>query len=94
MSDWRVEAACLNDPIPFDTPDPEDRGPTKAAREAEAKRICHEVCTVRLECLSDALPFETQGTAYNIRGGMTPDERKALLRNRTRKRKKALEAAA
>ena len=94
MSDWRVEAACLNNPIPFDTPDPEDRGPTKAAREGEAVRVCREVCNVRKECLDDALGFETQGTAYNIRGGMTPDERKALLRNRTRKRKKALEAAA
>lgn len=88
MSDWRDEAACVNDPIPFDTPDPEDKGATKHRREAQAVAVCMEKCKVRKECLDDALIHETQSTAYNIRGGKTPEERKAILRRRTRNKKK------
>ena len=87
MADWRDEAACINDPIPFDTPDPEDRGEEKRERERKARNVCRTKCNVRRECLDDALSFETQSTAYNIRGGKTPEERKAILRNRTRKKK-------
>lgn len=88
MLDWRVEAACLNDPLPFDTPDPEDKGSTKRRREAQALAVCLEKCNVRQECLDDALRMESQSTAYNIRGGKTPEERKAILRRRTRNKKK------
>lgn len=88
MLDWRVEAACLNDPIPFDDPDPNDRGPTKMKREADAKDVCLTLCNVRQDCLEDALKDETPSSAYNIRGGMSGDERKALLRKRTRERSK------
>lgn len=88
MSDWRDEAACLNDPIPFDDPEPSDRGPTKMKREAEAKEICFTVCNVREECLNDALKDETPSFAFNIRGGMTGDERRSLLRKQARERDK------
>lgn len=88
MSDWREEAACLNDPIPFDDPDPNDRGPTRMKREADAKEICHTRCYVREECLTEALKYETPSSAYNIRGGMSGDERKALLRKQARERDK------
>lgn len=88
MFDWRVEAVCLNDPIPFDDPEPMDRGPIKMRREALAKEICWGQCTVRLECLGDALRDESPSHAYNIRGGMTGDERKALLRKAARDRDK------
>lgn len=88
MSDWREEAACLNDPIPFDDPEPNDRGPVKMKREADAKEICHTKCYVREECLNEALKHETPSFAWNIRGGMTGDERKSLLRKRTRDRDK------
>lgn len=88
MSDWREEAACLNDPIPFDDPDPNDRGPTRMKREADAKGICHTKCYVREECLTEALKYETPSSAYNIRGGMTGDERKVILRKRAREKDK------
>lgn len=88
MSDWRDEAACLNDPIPFDDPDPNDRGPTKMKREADAKEICNTLCNVREECLNEALIHETPSSAYNIRGGMSGDERRSLLRKRARERDK------
>lgn len=86
MSDWRDEAACLNDPIPFDDPDPSDRGPIKAAREAAAKEVCWGKCNVRQECLSSALAHESPAHAYNIRGGMTGDERKEFLRKQAKER--------
>lgn len=88
MSDWRDEAACLNDPVPFDDPDPLDRGPTKAAREAQAKEICWSKCNVRIECLNDALKEESPSNAWHIRGGMSGDERKSLLRKQARERDK------
>lgn len=88
MSDWREEAACLNDPIPFDDPDPNDRGPTKMKREADAKEICHTRCYVREECLAEALKYETPSFAWNIRGGMTGDERKVILRKQAREKDK------
>lgn len=88
MTDWRDEARCLNEPILFDDPDddPTHRGAVKARREAQAKEICWGKCQVRLECLSEALRYETPGSAYNIRGGMTGDERKALLKKQARER--------
>lgn len=45
----------------------------------KAMSICAD-CPVRSECLDDALSRKTQ---YGIRGGMTADDRKALLQ-RTR----------
>lgn len=90
MSDWQHQARCVDNPALFDTPDPEDRGSAKLTRERAATSICLSQCPVRRQCLEASLMFETQSTAYNVRGGMTPDERKALLRNRTRNRKKEM----
>lgn len=90
MSDWRHEAACINDPIPFDDPEPVDRGPARLRREAQAVAVCLEKCHVRDECLEDALIHETTAMAFNIRGGKTPDQRKNLIRQRQRRRKKEM----
>lgn len=98
MYDWREEAWCLDDPYLWDTPDSYERGTAKRVREAEATNICNTKCPVVQECLADALSFETPGSAYNVRGGKTPDERKAILKEIARqrdienKRKKRLEA--
>lgn len=90
MADWRDEAACANDPIPFDDPEPLDQGSIRLRREAEARAICWNKCNVRMECLDDALKDESQSTAYNIRGGRTADERKSMLRGRVRRKKKEM----
>lgn len=57
-------------------------------READAKDVCLTLCNVREECLNDALKDETPSSAYNIRGGMSGDERKSLLRKRAREKDK------
>lgn len=55
----------------------------RIAREEEAKRICAR-CAVLIECRSDALAaIEPEPTG--VRGGLTPDERKAVARRRRRR---------
>jgi len=44
-----------------------------------ALRVC-AVCPVRAACLADAL--NRRDVAYGVLGGMTPNERKELLRER------------
>lgn len=82
---WRDNAECISDPEPFYTPDPEDRGATKLRREAIAKAACGR-CQVREKCLEWELEFETTAMAYHVYGGLGPDERKEILRNRRRQR--------
>lgn len=82
---WRDNAECINDPEPFYTPDPEDRGMVKVRREAIAKSICNR-CDVQEKCLEWELQFETTAMAYHVYGGKGPDERKEILRDRRRKR--------
>ncbi|MEJ8671913.1 WhiB family transcriptional regulator [Streptomyces sp. MS1.AVA.1] len=69
-TDWLEHAACkgLNDAM---YPDTNARGI------AEAKRICRP-CPVWRQCLLDAL--DTGDNQHGIRGGMRPDERRALAR--------------
>lgn len=104
MSDWRDEAACVDDWEPFDATEPEARadgsrlkGGEKALIEATAKSICYS-CSVKTTCLAEAFRTETPSTAYFVRGGMTSDERRSMLRRISRKRtedkKKADEEAA
>lgn len=64
---------------------PEEPTVVRIAREEDAKRICAR-CAVLLECravaLADATPTpETTG----VRGGLTPEERRAIARRRRRR---------
>lgn len=68
---WRVRAACRDaDPDLF-----------YANRHAQALALC-AACTVREECLEDALTREagTPSAVVGVRGGKTPGERRAMLR--------------
>lgn len=104
MSDWRDEAACLDNWAPFDATEFEVRPDgtrlkhgEKALIEATAKSICYS-CDVKTTCLAEALRHETPSTTFHVRAGLTADERKSILRRLSRKRtedkKKAEEGAA
>ena len=83
-TNWRSAAACLlADPdlfFPISSAGPAER------QIARAKTICAG-CQVRRECLEFAL---SQGLAYGIWGGTTPEDRQ---RDRRRKRRAAAAAA-
>lgn len=79
-NDWRPEAACRGlDPELFFSSDEIVNRQERLEREAEAKAVCTR-CTVRKECLSYALDA---GERYGIWGGLNPQERRALGRNRS-----------
>ena len=76
--DWQLDAACRGaDPDVFYHPDAE-RGPRRTAREEAAKALCAQ-CPVRAECLAHALEAREP---YGVWGGLTEDERGALLDSR------------
>jgi WhiB family redox-sensing transcriptional regulator len=79
---WQHRAACRGDDSTFFyAPGYFEKRSEKRAREAVAKAICAR-CPVRIECLEYALTVrETHGTW----GGLNEAERRALLRERTRK---------
>jgi WhiB family transcriptional regulator, redox-sensing transcriptional regulator len=83
-ANWRSAAACLlADPdlfFPISSSGPAERQITRA------KRICAG-CPVQQPCLEFAL---SQGLAYGIWGGTTPEDRQ---RDRRRKRRAAATAA-
>jgi|SRR5690625_1294532 len=65
---WTAEAACAKE-------DPDNLF-VRGAAQRQAREICFG-CTVRLECLIDALDNRIQ---YGVWGGLTERERRALLR--------------
>lgn len=65
---WAARAACANE-------QPDDLFVQGAAQRA-AREICFS-CSVRTECLADALDNRVQ---FGVWGGMTERERRALLR--------------
>lgn len=70
--EWRENAKCRG-------LDPEMFAPLPgSADEGRAKAICW-ACPVRLECLDEALAEADEDT---VRGGHTPTERRALMRER------------
>lgn len=74
---WRQRAACAGlDPAIFY---PEERT-RKASGFEEARRICAQ-CTVRRECLNDALEM---GDTHGFRGGLPPHELTRLYVQRQR----------
>ena len=53
---------------------------------AYARSICG-LCVIRQECLERALEEEHGTPGFGIRGGLTPKERKKLMKERTRQAK-------
>nr|WP_197522213.1 MULTISPECIES: WhiB family transcriptional regulator [Occultella] len=65
---WTLQAACAQK-------SPDDLF-VQGAAQRQAREVCFS-CTVRLECLVDALDNRIQ---FGVWGGMTERERRALLR--------------
>lgn len=55
----------------------------RIAREEEAKRVCAR-CAVLVECRAAALA-EADPETTGVRGGLTPEERRAVARRRRRR---------
>ena len=73
--DWQVDAACRGtDTATFYHPENE-RGPSRRRRNQKAKAVC-ATCPVIRDCLRWAL---TAREPYGVWGGMTVEEREALL---------------
>jgi WhiB family redox-sensing transcriptional regulator len=72
--DWWDEAACKGMPIEFFY--------TDGGAVRRAKRFCRDNCSVREECLRDALSAERDGRVHGVRGGLCEGERRNLLRGR------------
>jgi WhiB family redox-sensing transcriptional regulator len=79
---WTAEAICAQ------VVDPDLFFPDKGANSPAAKAVCRR-CPVRQKCLDYALDFESgaAGTATSnaqvgIYGGLSPRERRAILRGR------------
>ena len=70
---WQDLALCAET-------DPEAFFPEKGGSTREAKRVCRS-CEVRAECLEYALE---NGIAFGIWGGLSPQERRPLTRDRAR----------
>lgn len=65
---WTSRGACLK-------VEPDDLF-VQGAAQRSARSVC-SACTVRLECLADALDHRVE---FGVWGGMTERERRALLR--------------
>jgi WhiB family redox-sensing transcriptional regulator len=78
MNDWTEQAACrgANPAIWF----PEQG---EANNAAYAKKVCHNECPVRLECLDSAI---TNTEQHGIWGGLSVRERYTLQARRTGRR--------
>lgn len=90
-SRWRDRAACLKeDPELFF---PEGKTGIHLAQINEAKRVCNHRCPVRTQCATWALD-NPRDAAGGVWGGLSEDERAALLRKRAKDRQKARAATA
>jgi WhiB family redox-sensing transcriptional regulator len=69
--DWHESALCAQT-------DPDAFYPEKGDSARDSKRVCLG-CPVRKECLEDALRRQEQ---WGIWGGLSPQERKGLLKGR------------
>jgi WhiB family redox-sensing transcriptional regulator len=82
-ADWRSQAACgKHHPDLFF---PSDVAPAELVRvqEATAKAVCRS-CPVAGECLATAL---SQRMTYGVWGGLSADDRRAVLASRSTSRK-------
>lgn len=81
-NDWRADSACRGmDPVLFFSADGFESKQEKDERERAAKAVC-QGCAVSEACLDYALKA---GERYGIWGGLTGQERRALLRRRAAK---------
>lgn len=74
LPDWHADAVCVSaDPSAFFPEKGEPAGPAVA--------IC-QVCPVQGDCLQEAMEFEAGDLTLvvGVRGGLTPNERRELLR--------------
>jgi len=80
MWNWQQSGACKDLPSEiFFHPDGE-RGPSRRNRENRAKAIC-ATCPVMAQCADQALAIQEP---YGIWGGLTEDDRVAILENKVR----------
>jgi len=70
---WRNDAACLGLPTEWFFPGSGERYSVEQAMD-----VCSS-CSVRVECLVDALETETSTFISGIRGGVTPRARGRML---------------
>lgn len=75
--DWRDRAACTDHHPELWFPESGGRGVADPYRHARA--ICGS-CTVRDDCLTDALRVEGDGYPYGMRGGLSPEQRLQVRR--------------
>ena len=76
---WQTRAACRDaDPELFFPASDDYTAAAVAAQVAVARRVCLS-CPVRIECLSWAVEVSED---YGLWAGMTPDERRAIRRDR------------
>lgn len=76
--DWQLQALCRDmDSAMFFHPERE-RGDARSARDERAKAVCQR-CPVIVECRAHALAVHEP---YGVWGGMTAQERAALIANR------------
>lgn len=69
-SRWRDSALCRET-------DPDAFFPEVGNSGSAARRVC-AACPVRIDCLTDAL--DRHDVTYGVLGGLTPNERRDLLR--------------
>ena len=73
--DWQLRGSCRTvDPNLFFHPEGE-RGASRAARDRSAKQVCLS-CPVRPQCAAHALAVREP---YGVWGGMSEDDREAIL---------------
>jgi len=80
--EWQLRAACRGMETSSFFHPWNDRGVSRHEREAQAKQVCAG-CPVLAECRSHALSVQE---AYGVWGGMTENERDALLHRSSRGR--------
>ncbi|UGQ09404.1 WhiB family transcriptional regulator [Yinghuangia sp. ASG 101] len=77
--------ACRSEDLWLFLGRPEEPAVVRMAREEDAKRICAR-CAVLLECRDAALADATAAPEITgVRGGLTPEERRAIARRRRRR---------
>ncbi len=83
---WQYQAACRGDEAEmFFAPNYFEKKEEKESRESRAKAICVR-CPVRIECLEYAL---ANREPHGIWGGLNEAERKVMIRERDRARRRA-----
>lgn len=75
--EWQDSAACRGTDVSSFYSPARERGRAKEARERRARQVCSG-CPVRVECAKFALAI---GERFGVWGGMTDQERRAVLKS-------------